>query len=178
MFGSVKKVHLSLIVGVVGVLLAGGARAATNPASCVNDIDCVATPQCGGDVCPYDGAHPFTCQPAGTAAKGRDGWCTTDTDCKCYAQGARCVGAYCSFTKASDAPATGAAGSSGSAGSTGSGGSTGSAGSTGTAGTGTDAGTSTGSSGGGCNVGGNAGAGWLSVALLGLTAAFVRRRRA
>src|SRR4051812_34826660 len=129
MFGSVKKVQLSLLVGVVGILLAGSASAASNPTSCLNDIDCIATPQCGGDVCPYDGPHPFTCQPAGAGAKGHDGWCTSDTDCKCMAQGARCIGgAYCSFTKASDAPASGAGGSTGSAGSTGSPGSAGSAG--------------------------------------------------
>jgi hypothetical protein len=73
-----------------------------NPATCTNDVDCIATPQCGGDIC--DWSTGMTCKPAGVGMKGSDGWCATDTDCKCVTQGARCVGTYCSFTKASDAP--------------------------------------------------------------------------
>jgi hypothetical protein len=74
---------------------------ARNPASCVNDIDCVATPACGGDICSYYSGIP-TCQPAGQQPAGSDGWCTTDADCKCHAQGARCNGIFCSFTKQPD----------------------------------------------------------------------------
>ena len=72
-----------------------------NPTSCLNDIDCVATPGCGGDVCDYDTGFPH-CVPAGTAPRGTDGWCTKDADCKCASAGARCNGIYCSFTKSEE----------------------------------------------------------------------------
>jgi hypothetical protein len=71
---------------------------ARNPTSCVNDIDCVATPACGGEVCSYYSGAP-SCQPAGQQPTGTDGWCTTDTDCKCFAQGAKCIGVFCTFTR-------------------------------------------------------------------------------
>jgi MYXO-CTERM domain-containing protein len=167
MNGFAKIIGWSLLAGVACLFTAGGARAATNPPSCANDIDCVATPQCGGDVCPYDGPHPLTCQPAGSGATGMDGWCTVDTDCKCYAQGARCNGAYCSFTKPS-----GGGGSTGGAGTTGTGGGTGTAGSTGSAGSGSN------DSGGGCRVANSpAGGGSLAAAALGLGLVVARRRR-
>ena len=82
MIWSARKLNWMLLVGVVFLCAARGAGAATNPTSCVNDIDCIATPQCGGDVCDYSGTTQ-TCKPAGGATKGMDGWCTVDSDCKC-----------------------------------------------------------------------------------------------
>jgi hypothetical protein len=88
----------------VAIELVGGSglgtttsSAAPNPTRCVNDIDCVATPACGGEIC--DWINGMTCQPAGRSPKGQDGWCTTDNDCKCFAQGARCAVPYCTFTQ-------------------------------------------------------------------------------
>jgi hypothetical protein len=107
------KLGWMLLAGIVCLVPASRALAAANPATCVNDIDCVATPECGGDVCDYSAAG-MTCKAAGSKAKGSDGWCTVDTDCKCKAQGAKCNGLYCTFTKASDAPATGTGGAGGS----------------------------------------------------------------
>jgi hypothetical protein len=187
-----KMLRSLMLAGLVaGVLFASGAaRAATNPASCVNDIDCVATPECGGDVCTYTGANPMTCVAAGGSPKGSDGWCDSthgDNDCKCKALGAKCTGIYCSFTKPSQAPATGAAGSGGGAGATGAAGSatgaagsttgaagstTGAAGATGAAGTGTSGGGSS----GGCAVAASSG-GFAAVGLLGLALVVARRRR-
>jgi MYXO-CTERM domain-containing protein len=92
---------MALLVGVACLFSAGGARAATNPASCTNDKDCVATPECGGDVCDWNHSPIMTCKAAGADPAGSDGWCSVDTDCKCYAQGARCVSPYCTFTKPS-----------------------------------------------------------------------------
>ena len=66
-------------------------------AECTNDIDCKASTQCGGDVCSW-AALPQKCVPAGSAPKGQDGWCSADSDCKCLAEGAKCVGTYCTFT--------------------------------------------------------------------------------
>lgn len=85
---------------------------------CFNDTDCGGA-QCGGDVCnwniplanPLDPNKPYTCNPAGTAPKGMDGWCTSDENCKCRELGAKCAGVYCTFTQPSDAP-QGASGSS------------------------------------------------------------------
>lgn len=81
-----------------------------NPAPCFNDTDCPNS-SCGGEVCNWTKTHPapiadkvFVCDPAGLQAKGMDGWCTTDDNCKCRSLGARCIAPYCSFTKASDAP--------------------------------------------------------------------------
>jgi len=71
------------------------AHAAT--AECMNDIDCKASSQCGGDVCSW-AALPQKCVPAGTAPKGQDGWCTVDSDCKCMGEGAKCAAPYCTFT--------------------------------------------------------------------------------
>ena len=90
----------------VVIMVASARTWAANPASCTNDVDCTATPQCGGDVCTYT-ATATTCTPAGAGPKGSDGWCTVDTDCKCYAEGARCSGVFCTFTKAGDAPGQG-----------------------------------------------------------------------
>src|SRR5204863_55752 len=82
------------------------AGAADNPASCVNDIDCIATPACGGDLCDWEQA--LKCKPAGGANKG---WCMADSDCKC--PGAKCTTEFhCTITQPA---ASGAAGTTGSA---------------------------------------------------------------
>jgi hypothetical protein len=82
----------------------------SDPAPCFNDTDCPVS-SCGGEVCNWTKIHPqpsgdkaYVCNPAGTDAKGQDGWCTTDANCKCLGRGARCIGVRCSFTKAADAP--------------------------------------------------------------------------
>jgi hypothetical protein len=148
-------IRFSFLVGFACLLAAGSARAQT----CANDIDCKANAACGGEVCDYNHSPTMTCKAAGTDPKGADGWCTVDTDCKCHAQGATCVYPYCTFTTPAEAGDGGT-----STGTAGSGGSTGSAGSSG--------------GGGGCNiVGGASAGGWLSLAGLGLVAAFSRRRR-
>jgi MYXO-CTERM domain-containing protein len=148
---------MGLLAGFVSLLGARSAAAATNPATCVNDVDCIATPQCGGDVCEYSTAGQM-CKPAGGAAKGADGWCTVDTDCKCMGQGATCVFPFCTFTRPCDAPDAGPCGAGGSGGGGTSGGSVG------------------GGGGGGCSVAGSsAGIGWG--ALLGVVGLIVARRR-
>jgi hypothetical protein len=154
--------------------IALGALLTTEPAraaSCLNDVDC-PTPACGGQVCDYN--MGMTCQPAGVAPKGSDGWCTTDSDCKCMGLGATCVYPYCTFTTPGQAPGggTGAGGASAGTGgaSAGTGGATsaGTGGATATAATGgksgsggatsTDGGTtvsvSSSSSSGGCSLAG------------------------
>jgi MYXO-CTERM domain-containing protein len=163
-------VRWSFLAGLACLLAAGKARAT----SCVNDIDCPGNAACGGDVCNYATGVP-TCAPAGTGAKGQDGWCDSthgNADCKCASLGATCtsMAVFCTFTKPSDAP-SGGAGSSGSAGTTGSAGSTGSAGTTGTSGT-------SGGGGGGCSVAGSGSSGgMLAFAAVGLVVASIRRRR-
>jgi len=166
-----------LAVAFAGVLsLSADARAATNPKSCLNDIDCIATPECGGEVCPYDGAHPFTCQPAGTGKKGMDGWCTVDSDCKCASLGAKCIGgAYCSFTLAKDAPGAGTGGAAGTGGGSGTGGSSATGGAGGASATGGSKENDS-SGGGGCSVAGTAAAPG-SAALLALLGLLLRRDR-
>src|SRR6185295_15559791 len=163
-----SKMFLSVAAAAFLVVLsAGSARAVDNPASCTNDIDCVATPACGGDLCDWDqGLH---CKPAGGLNKG---WCMTDTDCKCKAAGAHCTAEFhCTITQAASA---GAAGTGGGAAGTGS--ATGAAGTgsgTGAAGTGGGGG-----GGGGCSIAASS-AGGLG-ALLGLAifaGGLARRRR-
>jgi MYXO-CTERM domain-containing protein len=118
-----------LLTGLACFLAAGAANAQSNPATCVNDTDCVATPQCGGDICDWSNAAAgMKCKPAGTQPKGSDGWCTSDDNCKCKGAGATCVNAFCTFTRACDAPdaggctnVTGTGGSSGTAGTSGGG---------------------------------------------------------
>jgi hypothetical protein len=163
MSSSGKK--LGWLIAGLCLVLSGRTFAAANPATCENDIDCMATPQCGGDVCNF-GVTPHVCAPAGTGSKGMDGWCTTDSDCKCKAQGATCKIVYCSFTKASDAPA----GTGGAAGGTG-----GSSGGSGGKSGGSDAGTSSSSS-GGCAVAGHSTTEMSTIAGLGLLAIAVLRR--
>lgn len=93
----------------------GGATMTLQPpvdsgVACFNDTDCPYD-ACGGEVCNWsrqapvpDGMKIFYCNAAGTDAKSMDGWCTSDADCKCLAQGAKCIGVHCSFTRAADAP--------------------------------------------------------------------------
>jgi len=140
-------------------------------AECVNDIDCKGDMTCGGPVCQY-GATGQKCVPAGTDKKGMDGWCTTNSDCKCFGEGATCKTVYCSFTLKSDAPAGGTGGAGGS-----SAGGTGGTTSTGTAGTATAAAPLADS--GGCAIASTPAAGLGSAGLLvGLGAiAFGARRR-
>ena len=163
-------------------------------AGCMNDIDCPDS-ACGGQVCDYD--KGMTCQPAGSGAKGLDGWCSKDSDCKCMGMGATCVGVYCSFTMppgggsggadggSGGASATGdASGSGGSAatgGSAASGGASGSGGKTAASGGSTgptgSGGESTGaSSSGGCSVGGSRSASFVGL-LFGLSVLGLRRSR-
>lgn len=182
------RLSFATLVGSVALLAAPAAFAVGEP--CFNDDDCPG-PECGGEVCNWqernpnpDGRKEYTCALAGTAKKGEDGWCETDDNCKCKAQGATCKIVYCSFTKASDAPAGGGSGAGGSGSGTAG---TGTAG-TGTAGTGT-AGTGTGTAGtgsstppvdeGGCSVSSpvRTGGGFaLAAVLAGLGVAFARRR--
>ena len=161
-----NRTKMMLLTGLVCLFAAGTAAAQTNPATCTNDIDCVATPACGGDVCDWNSAT-HVCKPAGSATL--DGWCTTTDDCKCKDMGATCVSFFCTFTRPCDAPGAGgcATGGTGGTGGTGAGGSTGTAG---TSGGGS-------SDGGGCAVAATASAGASSLLVaLGLLA-FARRRR-
>jgi MYXO-CTERM domain-containing protein len=168
-----NRTQWTLLIGLCTLMLAGTAAAASNPATCTNDDDCVATPQCGGDVCDWnDSTAGMKCKPAGSYPKLMDGWCTTDDDCKCKDMGATCDGATlrCTFTRPCDAPSAGGCntgGSSGTGGSTGTGGS----GATGTGGTGGGN-----SDSGGCSVSGGATADW-SLLLAGLGLLFASRRR-
>lgn len=152
----------------------GTAMGATNPTSCSVDTDCVATPECGGDVCTYAQSGSTTCTPAGKGPKGADGWCTVDTDCKCYAQGAKCNVVYCTFTTLTS-PTDGGAGGTGNKGEAGSGGGAGAAGREGN--TGGTSGTGTGG-GGGCDIAGQSPSldGWLATAALALFVTLYRRR--
>jgi hypothetical protein len=156
-----------LLSGLVCMFAAGTAAAQTNPASCTNDIECVATPQCGGDVCDWTSTTaPMKCRPAGTAVKGLDGWCTTTDDCKCKDMGATCdtLALRCTFTRPCDAPDAGPCSTGGSGG----GGSSGTAGTSGGGGGG----------GGGCNIASTAPtAGSTLLLAIGLLVSSRRRRR-
>ena len=90
-----NRTKLMLLTGIACLFGAGTAMAQSNPTSCVNDDDCIATPACGGDVCDWaTSPGQMTCKPAGAYAKGTDGWCTTTDDCKCKGMGATCVSFY------------------------------------------------------------------------------------
>jgi MYXO-CTERM domain-containing protein len=147
---------------------------------CINDIDCPGA-ECGGAVCNWDKPQGdrFTCNPAGSQPKGEDGWCSSNSDCKCASLGATCATApYCTFTKPSEAPAGGGSGAGGSAST---------AGTTAMAGTTSTAGMAGGATkppaeeeSGGCSVASPASTGGgiaLTLGLLGVGAAFARRRR-
>jgi MYXO-CTERM domain-containing protein len=177
-----------------GVLLSASLAFAAGEI-CFNDTDCPGGGAvCGGDVCDWNQKNamgttekPYTCIVAGSSGKpkGQEGWCSdtaTSEHCKCKGEGAKCVGVYCTFTKASDAPA-GAAGS-------GAGGSSSTAGTSSTAGAPSTAGTSStaGSGGsaakeedsGGCSVVSPSSTGGgiaLALGVLGLGFAVARRRR-
>jgi hypothetical protein len=152
--------------------------------SCTNDIDC-PEPACGGQVCDWL-TKMMTCQPAGApgTTPGVDGWCTSDSDCKCKSLGATCKTSFCTFTVPPGGGTGGAIGSTG--GATGTGGASAGTGgaSTGTGGasTGTDAGTkpSASSGSGGCSLGGTPATSGVAalVALAGLMAFRRRQRRA
>ena len=187
---------LATLVGSMALFVASTASAEGE--ACYNDIDCPGT-ACGDAVCNWTkttktpmGNKIFYCNPAGTQTPvGRDGWCTTDADCKCKAEGATCQAStpskqpYCTFTK----PAGGTGGS-GTGGAAPTAGTTSSAGTTSTAGAATAGTTSTAGTGtttpapaadsGGCSLsvpgGTNTGLA-LGVGLLGLGVAFARRRR-
>jgi MYXO-CTERM domain-containing protein len=155
-----------LLTGLGCLLAAGTAAAQSNPASCTNDVDCIATPACGGDVCDWSTAPTMKCKPAGVKPAGMDGWCTTDDSCKCKGLGATCVAAFCTFTRPCDAPDAGGCTSAG--GSSGTGGSTGAAGTSGGGG---------GGGGGGCSVAATAPAGAPALLVAMGLLAFSRRRR-
>jgi len=93
---------VATVVGSVTLLFASAAFAEGE--ACYNDTDCPIT-ACGGDVCNWNKQAPvamgmkiFYCQKAGQAAKGMDGWCTTDDNCKCKGTGATCVASHCTDT--------------------------------------------------------------------------------
>ena len=158
------RMKCTLLAAFVCSFAAATAAAQTNPATCVNDIDCVATPTCGGDVCDWNGTPAQKCRPAGTSPKGMDGWCMMDTDCKCMGMGATCdTGTlHCTFTRPCDGPDGGTCATGGSGG----------GGSSGTAGTGGGGG------GGGCNLSSTAPAGASALLVaIGLVVLARRRRR-
>jgi MYXO-CTERM domain-containing protein len=180
---------LASLLGFAALFAAPVALADGEP--CINDDDCPGT-ECGTAVCNWNkpqAGGKFTCNPAGTDppmnGKPKDGWCTTNDDCKCKAQGATCSTApYCTFTT----PPAGSAGT-GAGGSAPTAGTPSTAGTTSTAGASTAGTTSTGGTGttpapaadsGGCSLsvpgGTNTGLA-LGVGLLGLGVAFARRRR-
>jgi len=71
-------------------------------ATCDVDSDCPAA-ACGGQVCEWSMGVPVGCMAAGTDPQGSDGWCDTDTDCKCMTEGATCSSAHhCTFTLPKD----------------------------------------------------------------------------
>jgi MYXO-CTERM domain-containing protein len=152
-----------MILSLLTMFACAFAARSASAQTCTNDDDC-ANAACGGDVCDWE-VTPHTCKPAGTAAKGQDGWCTGTDNCKCKALGATCVVANCSFTRACEADGgTCAAGGSGGGGSTG----------TGTAGTSGGGG----GGGGGCSVAGDGAGSWsLLLAAFGLLALRARRQR-
>ena len=184
---------LATLLGSVTLLVASSAFAEGE--ACYNDDDC-PNPACGGDVCNWgklaakaDGRKIFYCQTAGQVAKGQDGWCETDTNCKCKATGATCVSSHCTDTGTPAAPTGGGSSAGGSA----AGGAPSTAGTaaggapattagapTSSAGTGTAPTTpATSSDSGGCSVSapGNAGGAALLLAAVGVGFAFARRRR-
>ena len=132
--------------------------------ACMNDIDCTAHPECGGEVCDWVTAPIQTCKPAGGQPTGMDGWCSMDSDCKCHSLGATCKNLMCTFTKPCEADGGTCSGGTGTAGTSGG---------TGTAGT-----SGGGGGGGGCSVGGQDAGGWSALlAAFGLIALRARRRR-
>jgi hypothetical protein len=96
-----KLVRVGLVLALPFVACVAATRLAS--AACTNDVDC-PTALCGGQVCQWGGVH--MCVPAGTDPQGSDGWCTTDTDCKCMGEGARCVSPHCTFTLPGDGGGT------------------------------------------------------------------------
>jgi hypothetical protein len=104
MYERLDRAALALVGVLAALSIAQPAYAEGEP--CLNDTDCPGS-ACGGEVCNWSklaanpsGDKTFYCQPAGLAPPGADGWCTTDANCKCRAQGAKCISVYCSFTQA------------------------------------------------------------------------------
>jgi MYXO-CTERM domain-containing protein len=165
MIAYAKTFRRCVLAGTVGLLTAGGGDAVAKPASCVNDSDCIATPECGGDVCD---STVMECKPA--SIDSSDGRCTQDSNCKCAAVGAKCGETHCTFTTLSDAPAAIASRSAAVGSATYPG--TGAAGSSGTAGSGTT--TSYGS--GGCSIVTSTPTSSAAMAGLGMLVALIIRR--
>lgn len=171
-----KMLRSLTLAGIVAgfVTFAGPAQAVDNPASCTNDVDCIADPACGGSLCDWDSG--LICKPSGTPNKG---WCMADTDCKCHSTGATCdlTIHHCSKTTASAGTAGASGGTAGASGGTAGAGTAGASG--GTAGTSGSAGAAPAPSSGGCSVASSATSGGLA-ALVGLALVagrLVRRRR-
>lgn len=175
-----------LATGLGSAVLMTASLAFAEGEPCYNDTDCPGA-MCGGEVCNWNKHHAapvgdkaYVCNPAGSSPKKSDGWCTTDDNCKCKAQGAVCKPTvYCSFTLAADAPmstaGTGTGGTASTAGTSSTGGSA-----AGTAAGGTASKPPAEEESGGCSVVSPASTGGgiaLALGLVGLGAAFVRRRR-
>jgi hypothetical protein len=101
-----KMISWLLSLGAAGLVFGVTSSAFATAPQCTNDIDC-PNAACGGEVCQWVTIEQHECQAAGSKPKGEDGWCTTDADCKCNGAGAKCVGVFCTFTTAADAPASG-----------------------------------------------------------------------
>jgi len=185
----IKRSHLQLVVAFVAAVLFVDQTKASAHQACQVDTDCPGT-TCGGDVCDWN--MGMTCQTAGKAAKGSDGWCNVDDDCKCLGLGAKCAGFFCTFTTPPSSGGGAGGKAAGTGGATGTGGTAagtgGTASSTGGASSGSggaatsDAGATGGAkatdSGGGCSLAGQATFGWAgsTFVLLGLALSARKRR--
>jgi MYXO-CTERM domain-containing protein len=176
---------LATLLGSVSLFVASTALA--DGEACFNDDDCPGT-ACGDPVCNWSkaakmpmGDKVFACNPAGSQTPvGKDGWCTTDDDCKCKAEGAKCVAPYCTFTKPMAGSGGTGAGGSGTAGMTSTAGTTATAGAATTPTAGTSGTSKPAEESSGCSVsmpGSSNSALALGVGLLGLGFALARRRR-
>jgi hypothetical protein len=107
--GSSNRADQTAIAGSTSAAAGSSAMMPTpsvEPAPCFNDTDCPGS-ACGGQVCNWTLTHPkpvgdkvFVCNPAGSQQPiGKDGWCTTDDNCKCANLGAKCNVPYCTFTR-------------------------------------------------------------------------------
>jgi MYXO-CTERM domain-containing protein len=191
MYERLDRAALALVGVLAALSIAQPAYAEGEP--CLNDTDCPGS-ACGGEVCNWSklaanpsGDKTFYCQPAGLAPPGADGWCTTDANCKCRAQGAKCISVYCSFTQAESTDPTPSVGGSAAQGGSTRGGNPATAGEASSAGTATELPPSEGDEAAAplrvsraCNVGpapANRDVTTLALALLGVASAVARRRR-
>jgi MYXO-CTERM domain-containing protein len=170
-----KMFRSLMLAGILISAVTGVAHAATDPVTCTNDIQCVAVPGCGGEVCDF--INTQKCIAATGAAQ--TGWCTVTSDCKCASLGATCELGYCTFTTPPDGGAsTGTAGTTaagGAGGTTAAGGSGGSTAAGGAGGTGPKPSSSS----SGCSVASSSTSGGFA-AIFGLAlvaGGLVRRRR-